>query len=134
VDRATMLNALEARAPFLDRDLTAFALGVSPELRVRGLSTKWLLKRAASSWLPHDVIVRRKRGFSVPTASLILGELRHEVDRLLAPDRLRRQGLLPETVVTELGALLEAHRAGHANNARPLWTAFVLQAWFERWL
>jgi asparagine synthase (glutamine-hydrolysing) len=133
VDRATMLNALEARAPFLDRDLSAFALSVAPELRVRGLSTKWLLKKAARAWLPHDIIHRRKRGFSVPTASLILGALRGEVERLLEPGRLKRQGLLPEPVVAELGALLDDHRAGRANNARPLWTAFILEAWLERW-
>src|SRR5205085_7614764 len=71
VDRATMLSSVEARAPFLDRDVTRFALSLPPELRVRGLETKWVLKHAAERWLPKDVIYRRKRGLSVPVANWI---------------------------------------------------------------
>jgi asparagine synthase (glutamine-hydrolysing) len=130
VDRATMLSSVEARAPFLDRDVTRFALSLPPELRLRRLETKWVLKKAAERWLPKDVIYRRKRGLSVPIANWINDGLRHEVDRLLAPERLRSQGLLDERYVSEL---LAAHRAGHANNAKPLWALIILQYWIENW-
>ncbi|HEX2123818.1 MAG TPA: asparagine synthase (glutamine-hydrolyzing), partial [Thermoanaerobaculia bacterium] len=130
VDRATMLSSVEARAPYLDRDVTKFALSLPPELRVRGLTTKWILKKAAEKWVPRDVIHRRKRGLSVPIAGWINGGLRSEVDRLLEPRRLRSQGLVDETVV---GALLDAHRAGRANHAKPLWAVIVLQYWLDHW-
>jgi len=130
VDRATMLSSVEARAPFLDRDVTRFALSLPTDLRLRRFETKWVLKKAAERWLPKDVIYRRKRGLSVPIASWINDGLRHEVDRLLAPARLRVQGLLDEQHVADL---LAAHRSGRANNAKPLWALIVLQYWIENW-
>jgi asparagine synthase (glutamine-hydrolysing) len=130
VDRATMLSSVEARAPFLDRDVTRFALSLPPDLRLRRFETKWVLKKASERWLPKDVIYRRKRGLSVPIASWINDGLRAEVDRLLAPERLRAQGLLDERHV---GDLLAAHRSGQANNAKPLWALIILQYWMENW-
>jgi asparagine synthase (glutamine-hydrolysing) len=130
VDRATMLSSVEARAPYLDRFVTAFALSLPPELRVRRLTTKWILKKAAEKWVPRDVIVRRKRGLSVPIAGWINGRLREDVDRLLEPRRLRSQGIVNEQYVREL---LDAHRAGRANHAKPLWAVIVLQYWLDNW-
>jgi asparagine synthase (glutamine-hydrolysing) len=130
VDRGTMLSSVEARAPFLDRDVTAFALSLPSDLRVRGLTTKWVLKKAAEKWLPHDVIYRRKRGLSVPIAGWINRGLRAEVDRLLEPSRLRQRGLVDESRVT---ALLAEHRSGHANHAKALWAVVMLEYWLERW-
>jgi len=130
VDRATMLSSVEARAPFLDRDVTAFALSLPPELRIRRFETKWVLKKAAEKWLPKDVIYRRKRGLSVPIASWINHGLRGEVDRLLEPERLRTDGLVNEPYVTHL---LAEHRGGRANNAKALWAIIILQYWLENW-
>jgi asparagine synthase (glutamine-hydrolysing) len=130
VDRATMLSSVEARAPYLDREVSAFALSLPPELRVRRLTTKWVLKKASEKWLPRDVIYRRKRGLSVPVAMWINRGLRGEVDRLLAPERLRKQELVDESRVT---ALLAEHRANHANHAKSLWAVIMLQYWMENW-
>lgn len=130
VDRATMLSSVEARAPYLDRDVSKFALSLPPALRVRRFETKWVLKKAAEAWLPKDVIWRRKRGLSVPTASWINHGLRNEVDRLLAPEKLRREGLLNERYVTEL---LAQHRDGRANHAKALWAVVMLEYWLEKW-
>ena len=130
VDRGTMLSSVEARAPFLDRDVTKFAMSLTPDLRVRRLETKWLLKKAAEKWLPTDVIYRRKRGLSVPVASWINRGLKGEVDRLLAPERLRAQGVINETYASNL---LAEHRSGRANHARPLWALIMLQYWMDRW-
>lgn len=130
VDRATMLSSVEARAPYLDRFVTSFALSLPTELRVRRTTTKWILKKAAEKWLPKDVIYRRKRGLSVPIAGWINGGLRAEVDRLLEPQRLRSQGIVNEKQVTEL---LAEHRSGKANHAKALWAVIVLQYWLENW-
>jgi asparagine synthase (glutamine-hydrolysing) len=130
VDRATMLSSVEARAPYLDRDVTAFALSLPPDLRIRRLTTKWVLKKAAEKWIPKDVIYRRKRGLSVPIASWINRGLRADVDCLLDPERLRAQGLVDEPHVT---ALLAEHRSGHANHAKALWAVIMLEYWLENW-
>ena len=130
VDRATMLASLEARAPYLDRFVTSFALSLPTELRIRRLTTKWILKRVARQWLPRRIVHRRKRGLSVPIGAWINGILRHEADRLLEPRRLESQGLLHSEPVRHL---LSEHRSGRANHARPLWSLIVLQRWLERW-
>lgn len=129
VDRATMLSSVEARAPFLDRDVTRFALSLPPSLRVRRVTTKWVLKKAAEVWLPRDVIYRKKRGLSVPVASWINRGLREEADRLLATPRLEESGL--DAVL--IRRLLDEHRHGRANHARPLWAVIMLQYWMENW-
>jgi asparagine synthase (glutamine-hydrolysing) len=130
VDRATMLSSVEARAPFLDREVTAFALSLPPDLRVRRLTTKWVLKKAAEKWLPHEVIYRRKRGLSVPVAMWINRGLRSEADRLLATDRLRAEGLVD---AEHIATLLAEHRSGQANHAKPLWAVMMLGYWLENW-
>ncbi len=63
----------------------SIALSLPADLRIRRLTTKWVLKKAAEKWLPREVIYRRKRGLSVPIANWINHGLRSEVDRLLAP-------------------------------------------------
>ncbi len=129
VDRGTMLSSVEARAPYLDRDVTRFALSLPNDLRVRRLTTKWVLKKAAEKWVPRDVIYRRKRGLSVPIAGWINRGLREEVDRLLAPKRLRERGIVDEPQVT---SLLAEHRSGRANHAKALWAVVMLEYWLER--
>jgi asparagine synthase (glutamine-hydrolysing) len=130
IDRATMLASLEARAPYLDRAVAAFALALPSDFKVRGLQAKWILRQAAAGWVPDAVVRRRKRGLSVPVASWINRGLRDEVDRLLDPDRLKRQGLIDHLLA---GRLLDEHRAGRANHARGLWALIIFQRWFEHW-
>jgi len=130
VDRATMLASIEARAPFLDREVMELALGLPSALKVRGLSSKAVLKEAARPLLPASVLRRRKRGLSVPIASWINLGLRDEVDRLLAPSRLEGQGWLRPAAVQ---ALLAEHRSGSANHARRLWPLVMFQIWMDRW-
>lgn len=130
VDRATMLASIEARAPFLDREVMELALGLPSALKVRGLSTKGVLREAARPLLPASVLRRRKRGLSVPIASWINLGLRDEVDRLLEPSRLEGQGWLRPAAVH---ALLAEHRSGAANQARRLWPLVMFQLWMDRW-
>jgi asparagine synthase (glutamine-hydrolysing) len=131
IDRATMLVGLEARAPYLDRKVTSLALGLPTSLKVRGLSTKWLLKRVAQRHLPDGLVLRRKRGLSVPIAAWINGGLRDEIDRLLHRERLEAGGLFAAEFVT---GLLADHRAGRADHARGLWPLIVFERWKERWM
>ncbi len=131
VDRATMLASLEARAPYLDRDVSGFALGLDSKLKIRGTTTKWLLKQVALQWLPRQLVLRKKRGLSVPVATWLNGALRSDVDRLLQAERIERQGLLHPGNVRQL---LSEHRSGLVNHGRAIWAALMLQYWIERWV
>ena len=115
VDRATMLASVEARAPFLDREVMELVLPAAAGLKVRGLTTKAILKEAARGLVPDAVIKRRKRGLSVPVARWLNTGLAPLADRLLDTP------------------LLAEHRSGRRNHARRLWPQLMLALWSERW-
>ncbi|HZP01518.1 MAG TPA: asparagine synthase (glutamine-hydrolyzing) [Terriglobia bacterium] len=131
VDRASMACSLELRTPFLDHRLIEFAAGLPASLKVRRFQLKYILKRAVEKWLPHRIVYRQKRGFSVPIARWMRKELRPTLDRTLAEDKLKRQGLFEATFVRRL---LQDHWAGHADNRKTLWTLFCFQLWYDRWI
>jgi asparagine synthase (glutamine-hydrolysing) len=129
VDRATMMASVEARAPFLNREVVELALALPSALKVGRFTTKNVLKDAARPILGGAQLNRRKRGLSVPIAAWINEGLRGEVDRLLERGRLKAQGWLrPEGIHT----LLAEHRSGAVNHARRLWPAIMFQRWLER--
>jgi asparagine synthase (glutamine-hydrolysing) len=115
VDRATMLASVEARAPFLDREVMELVLPAPSALKVRGLTTKAILKEAARGLVPDAVVDRRKRGLSVPVARWLNTGLAPLADRLLDTP------------------LLAEHRAQRRNHARRLWPQLMLALWSERW-
>jgi asparagine synthase (glutamine-hydrolysing) len=125
VDRATMLASIEARAPFLDREVLELVLPAPSRLKVRGLTTKAILKEAARGLVPADVIQRRKRGLSVPVARWLNTGLAS-----LAAAHLREPRLFPQANTAQL---LAEHAAGARNHARKLWPILMAELWAERW-
>ncbi|AGW13442.1 asparagine synthase (glutamine-hydrolyzing) [Megalodesulfovibrio gigas] len=126
VDRCTMLHGLEARAPFLDRDLAEFCFRLPVSMKLRGATRKYLLKEAMAGLLPQDILHRPKRGFLIPTAAWLRGRLRPLVDDLLHERRLREQGLFHPAAVRRL---VEEHASGKKDHRKGLWTMLVLQLW-----
>ena len=124
VDRGTMLASIEARAPFLDREVLELVLPAPSALKVRGFTTKAILKQAARGLVPANVIRRRKRGLSVPVARWLNTGLAPLADRYLAAPHLAPDRVRP---------LFAEHRAGRANHARKLWPVLMAEMWAERW-
>ena len=124
VDRGTMLASIEARAPFLDRRVLELVLPAPSALKVRGFTTKVILKQAARGLVPANVIRRRKRGLSVPVARWLNAGLAPLADRYLAAPHLAPDRVRP---------LFAEHRAGRANHARKLWPVLMAELWAERW-
>jgi asparagine synthase (glutamine-hydrolysing) len=130
VDRSSMACSLELRTPFLDHRLIEFAEGLPSDLKVRRFQLKYLLKKAVERWLPHEIVYRQKRGFSVPIASWMRNELRPLVDETLGEEKLRRQGMFNSAFVRRL---LNEHWAGKADHRKTLWTLLAFQLWYDRW-
>ncbi|MCB9651483.1 MAG: asparagine synthase (glutamine-hydrolyzing) [Deltaproteobacteria bacterium] len=130
VDRASMAQSLEVRAPLLDTKVVEFACALPGEHKLKGLTTKHLLKEAARRWLPEEIVDRPKKGFGVPIAQWIRGPLRDLAHDLLDPAKLRREGLLNADEVTRL---LREHDEGRADHRKPLWTLMALELWMERY-
>jgi asparagine synthase (glutamine-hydrolysing) len=128
VDRASMAASLEARAPFLDRDLVEFINRLPPDLKLRGRNGKYLLKRALEGKLPNDVLYRSKKGFGIPVAQWLRKEARPLAEETFSAARLGQAGLFrPDTV----GRLLGEHIAGQNNHRKQLWTLLVFALWQE---
>jgi len=126
VDRASMASSLEVRAPFLDHELMEFIMGLPSRWKLKGLTSKYILKKAMKNWLPGEVITRPKKGFGVPIAKWIKGELNELFKDLFSPDRIRQEGFLnPEYVTT----LLQDHVANRRDNRKQLWTLLVWELW-----
>jgi asparagine synthase (glutamine-hydrolysing) len=128
-DRASMAHSLEARVPFLDSVVTNFALSLPGSHKVRGLRKKVLLRKAAAPLVPGDLLRRRKRGFSIPAAAWLRGELEPFARDTLSPDTLRRQGFFRPEVVTRL---IDDHVAGREDLSRQLWGLLAFTLWHEQ--
>jgi asparagine synthase (glutamine-hydrolysing) len=128
-DRASMAHSLEARVPFLDPVVTNFAFSLPAKHRVRALSKKVLLRKAVAPLLPREVVHGRKRGFSIPAAAWLRGELEPFARETLSPETLRRQGFFrPEPIAR----LLDEHVARREDRSRQLWSLLAFTLWYER--
>src|SRR5438874_2322611 len=128
-DRASMAHSLEARVPFLDPLVTTLAFALPTRLKVRGLAKKVLLRKAVEPLLPREVVHGRKRGFSIPAAAWLRGELEPFARATLSAETLRRQGFFKPEPVTRL---LDAHVAGKEDLSRQLWGLLAFTLWHER--
>jgi asparagine synthase (glutamine-hydrolysing) len=126
VDRMSMANALEMRAPLLDHHLIEFAQTIPASFKLRGVETKYILKRAAKGLIPDEIINRPKQGFDVPIRRWFNQELREMLDDTLNDRRARERGDLNHRVVL---AILDEHRRGVRDHSRRLWILFVLELW-----
>ena len=124
-----MAHSLEARVPFLDSVVTGFALALPTRHKVRGLSKKRLLRKAAEPLLPARIVHGRKRGFSIPAAAWLRGELEPFARETLAPDVLARQGFFDGRAALRL---LDEHVAGKEDRSRQLWGLLAFTLWHER--
>lgn len=131
VDIASMAVSLEARAPFLDQHVMEFAASLPPSLKLRGLTTKYLLKRALRGLLPDEILSRRKMGFGVPIGHWFRRELKGFLsDSVLSARALRRGYFKPEVV----RHLVEQHIGGRRDHAPQLWTLLMLELWHREFV
>lgn len=126
VDRMSMRNGLEVRPPFLENQMSEWALALPASLKMKGMTTKHLLKEAMRGLLSDDVIDRPKRGFSVPLLAWQQGPLAEEIEKLMKDSPIWDWNLLNRAFYTQL---LSEQKNGQANHARPLWALLVLDQW-----
>ena len=121
-----MANSLETRAPLLDHRLIEFAQTIPASFKLRGLETKYILKRAAQGLIPDEIINRPKQGFDVPIRRWLNRELREMLDDTLNDRRARERGDFNHRAVL---AILDEHRRGVRDHSRRLWSLLVLELW-----
>ncbi len=129
-DRASMAHSLEARVPLLDPVVAELALALPTRMKVRGLSKKRLLRRAAEPLLPREILEGEKRGFVPPIGNWLRDELQGLTREALSPANLRRQGFFSPDAV---GRLMDEHTAGRVDNSRKIWALLTFSLWHDRY-
>jgi asparagine synthase (glutamine-hydrolysing) len=131
VDIASMAVSLEARSPFLDHHVIEFAASLPERLKLRGLTTKYILKRMLRRLLPSENLNRRKMGFGVPIGHWFRGTLQSFLRSTLLSEKALNRGLFkPETIKQ----LVELHTRSERDYSHQLWTLLMLELWFERFI
>ena len=128
-DRASMAHSLEVRVPFLDRLVSDFAFSLPSRLKVRGFQKKRLLRQALAPLIPHEIIAGPKRGFSIPAAAWLRGDLVPFAQDVLAAETISRHGIFQPAAVT---SVLDRHIAGEEDLSRQLWGLLSFTLWYER--
>ena len=125
-DRASMAHSLEVRVPFLDPVVADLAFALPTSQKVLALAKKRVLRRAAAGLVPRAIVHGPKRGFSIPAAAWLRGELRPFARDVLSPGALRRDGFFRPAEVTRL---LDEHESGREDHSRALWGLLCVQLW-----
>jgi len=130
-DRLSMYHALEVRVPFLDHKFMEFCATIPAEMKLKWLQKKYLLKKAAKSYLPEEVIKHRKQGFVGPMTRWLKNELKPYVVNTLSEKNLDRHGLLSRNTVKNI---LDEHFSGREIHDTLIWSMIIFQAWFNRYI
>jgi asparagine synthase (glutamine-hydrolysing) len=128
VDRTSMMVSLECRAPLLDHVLAEFAATIPPELRMRGMTTKYLLKKVAERLMPAEMVHRPKMGFGVPVTHWLRGEWMAKSNDLILGPRALGRGIFREAF---LRRIIDEHQAGKRDNSSMIWSLMMLEMWFR---
>ncbi len=125
-DQMSMAASIESRVPFLDHPLVEFASRMPQRLKLRGLTTKWVLRQAMKGVLPDEILSRKKMGFPVPVGAWFRGAYRGILDEFVLGERaLARDMFVPD----QLRSLVAAHVSGEANHSERLWSLVNLEVW-----
>lgn len=127
-DRMSMVHSLELRVPYLDHTLFEYVAALPVRYKLRGWTTKFLLKQVAAKLLPESIVRRPKHGFEVPLGSWLAGPLRGPAEDLLLSPRAQSRDLFD---IDYVAGLLCRHWAGEANLSREIWALMVLELWLR---
>jgi asparagine synthase (glutamine-hydrolysing) len=130
VDRMSMAHSIEARVPLLDHKLIEFAARIPPDMQIRGMRTKHVLKSAMKGILSENVLERPKRGFAVPLGAWFKGGLEGFARDILLSSRSKQRGVFEPAYVE---TLLAQHSAGRAMDLH-LWTLMSFELWCRAFL
>jgi asparagine synthase (glutamine-hydrolysing) len=125
-DQMSMAASIESRVPFLDHPLVEFTARLPERVKLRGTTTKWILRRAMRTMLPAEILGRRKMGFPVPVGGWLRGEWRSLLDEFVTSERAIARGWFDRAALQRLVA---SHLAGERNHSERLWSLVNFELW-----
>jgi asparagine synthase (glutamine-hydrolysing) len=130
-DKTSMAANLEVRVPFLNREMIEMTARMPPRLKLRGLTRKYVLKRALESVLPKDVVWRKKAGFGAPIRSWLRGPLRPLINDLLSEEAVKRRGMFRPG---EVRRVLDANFSGREDYNLQVFQLLGLELWHRTFI
>jgi asparagine synthase (glutamine-hydrolysing) len=130
-DQMSMAASIESRVPFLDHHLVEFAAQLPPRMKLRGLTTKWILRDAVRDLLPREILTRPKMGFPVPFGRWLRGAGADLARDVLLDTRARQRGLTDPAAVA---ALIDRHASGAIDGGDALWSLMNLELWYRTFI
>jgi asparagine synthase (glutamine-hydrolysing) len=124
-DQMSMAASIESRVPFLDHPLAEFAARMPERMKLRGMTTKYVLRQAMKDRLPEEILSRKKMGFPVPVGAWFRGAWRHLLEEFVVSERALARGLFEPAAVRRL---VNGHAAGE-NHSERLWALLTLEIW-----
>jgi asparagine synthase (glutamine-hydrolysing) len=130
VDRCSMVHSLEVRAPLLDHRVIECAWGLDFNMKIRGSTRKYALRKLLERHLPSNLINSKKQGFSIPHSAWLKNDLKDWAEHLFSENTLNKHNLIsPHHVIP----YWQAHKDGKCDYGHYLWTIACLQSWAEQW-
>jgi len=130
-DQMSMAASVESRVPFLDHKLVEFTCRLPERLKLRGATTKYILRESMKGVLPQPILERPKMGFPVPIASWFRGAYRSVIDEYVLSERATDRGIFNTTFVREL---VKRHQSGAENHEERLWALVNFEIWQRQFL
>lgn len=127
VDRACMINSLEARVPFLDSKIVNFSFRLPHQFKIDGTNKKKILKETFADLLPKETMSFSKKGFGIPIRLWFQKELKKELLNLFNVEKLEKQGIFN---IDYINSLIEEHMSNKENHSSKLWQLYVFQKWY----
>lgn len=129
-DQMSMAASIESRVPFLDHKLVEFASALPVRMKLRGMTTKHILRESMRDRLPKKILTRKKMGFPVPVGDWLRGRYRYVLDEYVLSARARERGIFNDSFVSEL---IARHEAGE-NHSERLWALVNFEMWQRQFI
>ncbi|MBT5400591.1 asparagine synthase (glutamine-hydrolyzing) [bacterium] len=123
IDRASMYNSLEVRSPYLSSEFVKLSLSLKSNLKLNGLTTKYILRKLALKYLPSNIVYKKKHGFAPPISRLLRSNLREQVESVL---RDKNNSMSSMFNMNYIEGILKEHMAGARDHRKKIWSLFVL--------
>jgi asparagine synthase (glutamine-hydrolysing) len=128
-DKMSMAHGVEIRVPYLDKELVEFSTTIPPELKMKGFTTKYLLRKVAEKYLPFEVVNRPKSGFGAPVRDWVINDLRDKIETILSKSVLLKQGIFN---YEEIFKLIEENEKGIVDASYSIWGLLSIQSWLNQ--
>ena len=130
-DKMSMMHGVEVRVPYLDLELVEFSATIPPELKMKGTTTKYLLRKVAERYLPDHIIYRSKSGFGAPVRDWIINDLGEKIGSEFCESELRKRGIFDYEAVK---SIVHRNAQGSIDASYSIWALMAIQSWLRQFV